>query len=99
MELRVLMIILTVVASIYLFGGNKNASITISDNYGQYDEGSAMCDKGVMLEERLDWIQRVQNQVDIQQAAEQLEALMGLIGVLVFEVALQLTAQAIIAVL
>ena len=52
-----------------------------------------------MLEERLDWIQRVQNQVDIQQAAEQLEALMGLIGVLVFEVALQLTAQAIIAVL
>ena len=46
MELRVLMIILTVVASIYLFGGNKNASITISDNYGQYDEGSAMCDKG-----------------------------------------------------
>jgi hypothetical protein len=40
------MIILAVVASIHLFGGNKNASTTISDNYEQYGEGSAMSDKG-----------------------------------------------------
>jgi hypothetical protein len=40
------MIILVVAALTHLFDGNKNASTTISDNYGQYDEGSAMCDKG-----------------------------------------------------
>ena len=52
-----------------------------------------------MVDERSDWIERLLNQIDIQQAAEQLEALMDLFGGLVFEVALQLTAQAIVAAL
>ena len=52
-----------------------------------------------MVDERSDWIERLQNQVDIQKAAEQLEALIGLFGGLVLEVALQLTAQAIVAAL
>ena len=50
-----------------------------------------------MLEERSDWIQRVQDQIDTQQAAEQLEAFVDLVSGLVFEVALQLTAQTIVA--
>ena len=53
----------------------------------------------MMLEERSDWIQLIQNQVDIQQAAEQLEVLMDIFSGLVFEVALQLTAQAIVVAL
>ena len=52
-----------------------------------------------MVDERSDWVERLQNQIDIQQAAEQLEALINLFGGLVFEVALQLTAQAIVAAL
>ena len=52
-----------------------------------------------MLKERSDWIQRIQNQVDIQQAAEQLDVLMDIFGRVVFEVALQLTAQAMVAAL
>ena len=52
-----------------------------------------------MLEERLDWIQRAQEQIDVQQAAEQLDAFASLVGESVFEVALQLTAQAIVAAL
>ena len=52
-----------------------------------------------MLEEQSDWIQRIQNQFDIQYAAGQLVALMDIFGGLVFEVALQLTAQAIVAAL
>ena len=52
-----------------------------------------------MLDERLDWIKRVQDQVDIQSAAEQLEALVSIVGGLVLEIALQLTTQAIIAAL
>lgn len=52
-----------------------------------------------MVNERSDWIERLQNQVDIQKAAEQLEAFIDLFGGLVFEVALQLTAQAIVAAL
>ena len=52
-----------------------------------------------MLEHRLEWTQAVQNQVDIQKAAEQIEALIDLFGGLVFEVALQLTAQALVAAL
>ena len=52
-----------------------------------------------MLEHRLDWIQAVQDQIDVQRAAEQLEALIDLFGGLVIEVALQLTAQAIVAAL
>ena len=52
-----------------------------------------------MIEEPLDWIRRVQDQIDSQQAAEHLEALIHLLGGLVFEVALQLTAQAVVAAL
>ena len=52
-----------------------------------------------MVDERSDWIERLQNQVDIQKAAEQLEALIDLFGGLVFEVALQFTAQALVAAL
>ena len=52
-----------------------------------------------MDEEPVDWIQRVQDQIDVQQVADQLEALIDLFGGLVFEVALQLTAQAIVAAL
>ena len=52
-----------------------------------------------MIEESLDWVQRVQDQISGQQAAEHLEALIHLFGGLVFEVALQLTAQALIAAL
>ena len=52
-----------------------------------------------MVNERSDWIERLQNQVDIQKAAERLEALIDLFGGLVFEVALQLTAQALVAAL
>ena len=52
-----------------------------------------------MDEEPVDWIQRVQDQIDVQQAAEQLKALIDLFGGLVFEVALQLTAHAIVAAL
>ena len=52
-----------------------------------------------MVDERSDWIERLQNQVDIQKAAEQLEALINLFGGLVLEVAVQLTAHAIVAAL
>ena len=38
--------IIALIALIYVFGGNKNSSKTTSDNYGQYDKGTAMCDKG-----------------------------------------------------
>ena len=98
------MIIFAVVAPIYFFGSNKNASTTISDNYGQHDEGSAMCHKGVNGHVSDAWsairlILLVKNRVDVQQAAEQLELLMDILSGLVFEVALQLTAQAIVAAL
>ena len=52
-----------------------------------------------MVDERSYWIERLQNQADIQKAAEQIEALIDLFGGLVFEVALQLTAQALVAAL
>ena len=52
-----------------------------------------------MIEEPLDWIQRVQDQIDGERATEHLEALINLFGGLVFEVALQLTAQALVAAL
>ena len=52
-----------------------------------------------MVDERSDWIERLQNQVDIQKATEQIEALFDLFGGLVFEVALQFTAQALVAAL
>ena len=52
-----------------------------------------------MLQEQSDWIHRVQDQIDVQLAAEQLEALMDVVGGLVLDVALQLTAQAFVAAL
>ena len=52
-----------------------------------------------MREVRSDWILLIQNRYDIQQAAEQFELLMDIFSGLVFEVALQLTAQAIVAAL
>ena len=52
-----------------------------------------------MVEEPVNWIRRFQGQIDGQRAAEQLEALIDLFGGLVFEVALQLTAQALVAAL
>ena len=53
----------------------------------------------MMLEQRLEWIQAVQDQIDVQLAAEQLEALMDVVGGLVLDVALQLTAQDFVAAL
>ena len=52
-----------------------------------------------MLEHRLEWIQAVQDQIDIQQTADRFEALIGLAGGIIFEVALQLTAQALVTAL
>ena len=52
-----------------------------------------------MLHEQLDWMQRIKNQVDVQQPIEQIEVLIDLIGGLVFEVSLPLAAKAIVAVL
>lgn len=49
-----------------------------------------------MLGERLESIKRVQDQIDIRQGAEQLEAFVSLIGGVVFEVALQLPVRTII---
>ena len=31
---------------IYFISGSMNGSGTLSDNYGQYDKGTALCDKG-----------------------------------------------------
>ena len=52
-----------------------------------------------MLEQHSDWTQAVQDQIDVQLAAEQFEAVMDVVGGLVLEVALQLTAQAFVAAL
>ena len=52
-----------------------------------------------MLEQRVEWIQALQNQIDIQQAVDRLETLIGLAGGIIFEVALQLTAQALVTAL
>ena len=46
MKSKLLLIIIAFTAFIYLFGGNKNSSDAPSNNYGQYDKGTAMCDKG-----------------------------------------------------
>ena len=52
-----------------------------------------------MVEEPVSWIQRVQDQIDGQRVAEQLEALIDLFGELFFDISLQLTAQAIVVAL
>ena len=52
-----------------------------------------------MLEQRLEWTQAVQDQIDVQQSVDRLETLIGLGSGIIFEVALQLTAQALVAAL
>ena len=52
-----------------------------------------------MLEQRVEWIQALQDQIDVQQAVDGLEALIDLAGGIIFEVALQLIAQALVAAL
>ena len=49
------------------------------------------------MTERLQWIKQVQEPIDVQPVVEQLEAIMDLVGVLIFEIAIQPTAQAIVA--
>jgi len=44
--MKILVLILLGIAVIYLFSGNKDSSRTSRDNYGQYDKGTALCDKG-----------------------------------------------------
>ena len=52
-----------------------------------------------IVEELVDWKKVVQYQIDAQQAAKQIEVLMDLVDGLVFEIALQSTAQALVAAL
>ena len=52
-----------------------------------------------MLEHHSEWTQAVQDQIDVQPAVDRLEALIGLAVEIIFEVALQLTAQALVAAL
>ena len=49
-----------------------------------------------MLEKGSDWMQRAYDWLDIQQASEQLEALLGVVSRLVVAVALQLRSKAIL---
>ena len=44
-EMKALVIVVAGVVLIYLISGN-NSSQTSSDNYGQYDKGTPLCDKG-----------------------------------------------------
>ena len=45
-KLKILLIIIAIIAMIYAFGSSEKASNTAADNYGQYDKGTPMCDKG-----------------------------------------------------
>ena len=40
------MIVIVGIILVYAFSGDKNTSQTTSDNYGQYDKGTPLCDKG-----------------------------------------------------
>ena len=44
--MRLILIICAGIVLIYIFSGNNNSTRISSDNYGQYDKGTAMCDKG-----------------------------------------------------
>jgi hypothetical protein len=46
MKMKILLIIIAVVGLIYIFGGCEKPSTTVADNYGQFDKGTPMCDKG-----------------------------------------------------
>ena len=44
--MKILLIIIAIIAMIYAFGKAEKASSTTADNYGPYDKGTPMCDKG-----------------------------------------------------
>ena len=44
--MRLLLILGVGIVLIYVFTSNNNSSRIINDNYGQYDKGTPMCDKG-----------------------------------------------------
>lgn len=44
--MRVLLVAIVGIVLIYAFSGGRNSSGVISDNYGQYDKGTPLCDKG-----------------------------------------------------
>ena len=44
--MRLLLILGAGIVLIYIFMGNNNSPRIIGDNYGQYDKGTAECDKG-----------------------------------------------------
>ena len=52
-----------------------------------------------MLEHHSEWTQAVQDQIDVQQAVDRLEALIDLAGEIIFEIASQLTTEALVAAL
>ena len=44
--MKFIIAIIAVAFLAYAFFTNGNSTKTISDNYGQYDKGSPLCDKG-----------------------------------------------------
>ena len=44
--MKILLIIIAIVGLIYIFSSDNGPSNSVSDNYGQYDKGTALCDKG-----------------------------------------------------
>ena len=47
--MKILIIIFASLVILYALMGN-NSSRTVSDNYGQYDKGTPLCDKGAFGE-------------------------------------------------
>ena len=45
-DMKFIIAIIAVAFLAYAFFTNGNSTKTISDNYGQYDKGSPLCDKG-----------------------------------------------------
>tara|TARA_B100000963_G_C22157796_1_gene464650 strand:+ start:145 stop:318 length:174 start_codon:yes stop_codon:yes gene_type:complete len=43
---KIAMIFIVGAFLVYFFSGGSNKKGVISDNYGQYDKGTALCDKG-----------------------------------------------------
>ena len=44
--MKILLIIIAIVGLIYIFSSDDTPFNSASDNYGQYDKGTALCDKG-----------------------------------------------------
>ena len=44
--MKLIVILVVGLVLIYFLVGGMNGSSTINDNYGQYDKGTALCDKG-----------------------------------------------------